>query len=173
MDVGWQAFLDEDTNTGLRYDKVAGAKRIRLVPNYVLADSPEAALALVLEPGFDLSEILVLEEANHADLPNGTAEGAAELQESNDPGMELIMVDTPGGSWLLLSDVWYPGWQARVDDVETTILRANYLFRAVWVPPGEHTVEFIFRPTLYALGGGLSLVAWLLLFWIGWRWWRE
>lgn len=173
MDVGWQAFLDEDTNTGLRYDEVAGAKRIRLVPNYVLADSPEAALALVLEPGFDLSEILVLEEANHADLPNGTAEGAAELQESNDPGTELIMVDTPGGSWLLLSDVWYPGWQARVDDVETTILRANYLFRAVWVPPGEHTVEFIFRPTLYALGGSLSLVAWLLLFWIGWRWWRE
>jgi uncharacterized membrane protein YfhO len=169
MNVGWQASLDETTDTGIRYDKVPGAKRIRLVPNIILVDSPEAALSQVLTPKFDPSNTIVLEETINTALPIGAAEGVAELMESEDPCTELITVDTPNGSWLLLSDVWYPGWQAWIDDVETTMHQADYLFRAVWVPPGEHTVVFHFRPTLMAIALGLSVAAWLLMLWMGWR----
>jgi hypothetical protein len=173
MDVGWRASLDATTNSGIRYDEVPGARRVRLVPNAIQADSPEVALSQVLESDFDPSNTIILEETNRAVLPIGTTEGVAELKESADPGTELISVDTPSGSWLLLSDVWYPGWQAWIDDVETTIYRADYLFRAVWLPPGEHNVEFHFRPTLMAIGGGLSIVGWLVVFWMGWRCWHD
>lgn len=63
----------------------------------------------------------------------------------------------------MLSDTWYPGWQATVDGEPADILRANYAFRAVRLDAGEHTVEMIYRPTLVLVGGAVSLVALALL----------
>jgi hypothetical protein len=46
----------------------------------------------------------------------------------------------------VLNDVWTPWWFAAVDGIETEILRANVIFRAVPVPPGKHAVRFTFEP---------------------------
>ncbi|MGH2370321.1 MAG: YfhO family protein, partial [Chloroflexota bacterium] len=60
---------------------------------------------------------------------------------------------------LFLADLAYPGWKAYLDGVETPIYRANYLFRAVYVPAGRHTVEFVYRPLSFRLGLLITLVA--------------
>jgi uncharacterized membrane protein YfhO len=43
-----------------------------------------------------------------------------------------------------------------VDGVETPIYRANYLFRGVVVPAGQHTVTFEYRPRSVVLGAAIS-----------------
>jgi hypothetical protein len=60
---------------------------------------------------------------------------------------------------LVLGDVYYPGWQALVDGRETTIYRANYVMRAVFVPAGEHLVEFSYRPLSLQIGAIVSAMA--------------
>lgn len=51
------------------------------------------------------------------------------------------------GGTAVFSEVYFPwGWQASVDGKPVEIGRVNYLLRAIAVPPGEHTVEFEFRP---------------------------
>lgn len=63
------------------------------------------------------------------------------------PGERLrLRVSCPAPRVLVVADSWYPGWRATVDAQPTEILRANYAFRGVVVPAGEHTVEFRFRP---------------------------
>lgn len=57
-----------------------------------------------------------------------------------------IAADSPDGGWVVLNDVWHPWWYAEVDGVATPIERANVLFRAVRVRPGQHEVRFEFRP---------------------------
>ncbi|WP_018263487.1 YfhO family protein [Methylobacterium sp. WSM2598] len=57
-----------------------------------------------------------------------------------------VEVDTDRDAVLVLHDLYYPGWQARVDGVRRPILRTNLLFRGVEVPKGRHVVEFRFRP---------------------------
>lgn len=57
-----------------------------------------------------------------------------------------VEVEAPAGGILLLNDVWHPWWRASVDDVETEILKANVIFRAVVCPPGRHVVRFSFHP---------------------------
>ena len=68
-----------------------------------------------------------------------------------------VQLTQPG--LLILGDVYYPGWQAFVDGRETTIYRANYVMRAVFVPAGEHVVEFLYRPRSLQLGAAVSVMA--------------
>jgi hypothetical protein len=65
--------------------------------------------------------------------------------------------DDPG--YLVLTDPWFPGWTCRIDGEPAEMLRADYLFRGVAVPGGEHTVSFAFAPTSYLRGKAISLIA--------------
>lgn len=60
---------------------------------------------------------------------------------------------------LVLSEMFFPGWRATVDGVETEIFRANYLFRGIVVPPGRHAISFVYRPASVVVGAALSAVA--------------
>ena len=48
-------------------------------------------------------------------------------------------------AWLILLDSWSDGWQAICDEKkELDIYIANYLFRAVYIPFGDHEIKFIY-----------------------------
>ena len=59
---------------------------------------------------------------------------------------------------LILSETDYAGWQVTVDGQPAQNLTAYTAVRAVCVPAGEHTVEWVFKPTVYWLGGLVSLL---------------
>jgi hypothetical protein len=64
--------------------------------------------------------------------------------------------DGPAG-WLVLADIWYPGWRCTLDGAEVPVRRADFLFRAVAVPAGRHDVVFTFAPKSYRIGRLISL----------------
>ncbi|MGH6848553.1 MAG: YfhO family protein [Methylocella sp.] len=57
-----------------------------------------------------------------------------------------IDVDAPKAGIVVLHDLFYPGWEARVDGHKKPVLHANILFRGVEVPAGRHRVAFSFHP---------------------------
>lgn len=64
----------------------------------------------------------------------------------------------------VFSEVFYDkGWKAFIDGQEVPHFRANYLFRALAIPAGEHQIEFRFEPDTYILGEKVSLAASILL----------
>lgn len=78
----------------------------------------------------------------------------------------LVEIRTQSGrdGFLVLSDTYYPGWQAWVDGVEYPVMRANYDFRALHLPAGEHTVVYKFTSRYLTFGlfislGGILLVS--------------
>ena len=130
-------------------------------------ESAETALAAVSEPDFDPEAVVILEVEAGGSVPASGGGGEAAVVPSEDPNRVTIDVAADGPTWLLLSDVWYPGWEARVDGVEAAIWRGDYLFRAVPVPAGEHVVEFSYRPRSFLVGMILALAAVLGLTGIG------
>ncbi|HMQ55904.1 MAG TPA: YfhO family protein, partial [Anaerolineae bacterium] len=82
-----------------------------------------------------------------------------------------IAVETDQAGYLVLADAYYPGWQATLDEQPVPIERANYAFRAVYVPAGQHLVRFEFDPWTWKVGlalsglTGLALGLWLAVVW--------
>src|SRR5262249_22213384 len=73
----------------------------------------------------------------------------------------------------VLTDSYFPGWLAQIDGNDVPLYRADYDFRAVVVPAGEHTVRFKYSPLSFRVGGITSLVAGMLVLLgfvaLGWR----
>lgn len=56
-----------------------------------------------------------------------------------------VTVDLPQAGYLVLADLYYPGWSALVDGQPAQILRVDEVFRAVALEPGKHDVEFTYQ----------------------------
>jgi hypothetical protein len=67
-----------------------------------------------------------------------------------------VMVDGP--SVLLLSENWYPGWLAWVDDVPAAVLPVAGMLRGVSLEAGEHHVVLAYQPLTVRIGVGISTV---------------
>jgi len=74
-------------------------------------------------------------------------EGTPGTVEVRRPGARIQGLLTRGdGGWLVISDTLTRGWSARVDGEPVALLRADWAFRALWVPPGEHRVTLDYSP---------------------------
>jgi hypothetical protein len=57
---------------------------------------------------------------------------------------------------------YYKGWKALIDGVEAPIFRVDYILRGMMVPPGNHRIEFSFRPKSYYTGEKYALAGSLI-----------
>src|SRR6185436_4043072 len=105
-----------------------------LVERAQVLDDAEAAARLA-DRSFDPALDVVLSPGTSAEALSGTAGGTPATFDEDRPELVRIAVRALADSYLVLSDAWYPGWVATVDDAEVPIERANILFRAVRVPP--------------------------------------
>jgi uncharacterized membrane protein YfhO len=62
-------------------------------------------------------------------------------------------------SFVVLSEIFYAGWEAFIDGKAAPILRGDYVLRAVPVPAGNHTVEFRYRSKTFQWGLAVSLLS--------------
>ena len=99
-------------------------------------------------------------EAHLADFtPGDTSEGKIELDDYK-PNHLVYSYKTQTASLAVFSEIYYPeGWNAYIDGEPADHFRANYILRAMVLPPGEHKVEFKFEPDLYSFGEGISLAS--------------
>lgn len=180
-------YLIAPPNFGLPWDKFApvledgeitvylnrqALPRIQMIYDVQLVDDHPAAFHAVHADGFDPTQVVVLEADQAIDHPTRRPTMPPRLAFA---GYDLnhvavdVTTETPG--YLVLSDVWYPGWHAKVDGTPAPVLRANYTFRAVPVPAGTHRVELRFAPLTWRIGVGISLAVLIGTALVaGWRW---
>jgi hypothetical protein len=170
MDVGWRAAEDPSRLEGVRYEPVTGPARVRMVPTARWAESSAQALQIVMSADFRPDLEVVLEGAPPEGVLAAGTSGRASLAADEDPNRLRVSTESTGGSWLVVSDVVYPGWEATVDGAPSAIYPADSLFRAVWVPAGSHEVVFEYRPVSVLLGALLSLASLGFVVVIGFRW---
>jgi hypothetical protein len=68
-----------------------------------------------------------------------------------------------GGGYFVLLDSFDSNWKARVDGHGAPLLRADGAFRAVRLPAGDHSVQFVYRPRAFVVGATISCMTALIL----------
>jgi len=137
------------------WENTTALPRAFVVPR--AAPLPARAEVLPTLKAADFRQVVLLEGWD------GEGAGAAETFRQaavRDHRPNRVEVATDGAAgWLVLADVWHPGWRAAVDGEPARVYRADFLFRAVRVPAGSHEVVFTFEPESYRRGRAVSLAA--------------
>lgn len=115
----------------------------------------DAMAAEKLIAGFDFRNIVLLKSENLARFSSDKHDGVSVLSYS--ANKVTIRAQTKNGAYLMLSDTDYPGWRVRINGKDTKIIRADGIFRAVELPPGEVRVEFYYFPNSFLIGLTVSV----------------
>lgn len=122
--------------------------RAYLAENVVYASSEREALLKTVSNRDFRNETII--ECRDCPSTHGTNDESSEPTHIQN-GVE-IEVSLDEARWLVVSESTLPGWAATVDGEHVPIYVANYLFQAVLVPKGQHTVRFEYTDeTLYSL----------------------
>lgn len=125
-------------------------------------DNPEQALEIVLSDGQRIIDAPVLEGLKEVP-PSHPLESVESITVTGFTVNSVdLKVQAARPRVVVLTEMTDPGWKARVNGEETTVYVANYLFRAVVVPPGESVVKFWFEPESYRWGKGITFASLLL-----------
>lgn len=129
--------------------------RTFLVNKVVIKKNPQDILDTMFSSKTNLRTTAVVEQSlsNIAPLSSGSA-----VITSYKPNIIKIKTQSNKQSFLVLTDPYYPGWEARVDGKLTTIYRTDFAFRGIQVPSGAHTVEFIYSPKTFYYGAIIGII---------------
>jgi hypothetical protein len=147
-------------------ENVNAQPRAFLVHQVTQVADMQHAVDAMRQPSFDTRLSAVVEGAPPVAIAPAPAEspGADKVEfVSNADERVEMRVTAASPALLVLTDTYYPGWQATVDGTEQHIYPADVAFRAIAVDAGEHTVQFEYRPVSFVLGVAAALLGLLLL----------
>jgi hypothetical protein len=159
MDLNRAAMAEDDRfplvydREVLVYENRAAFPRAFAVSRWEPAVDAATARARALSADFDPRTTAVVEGAVAGSGSGGVVKiadyGATHLRLS-------VELDRPG--LIVLTDTFYPGWDAWVDGQAARIHRVNGVFRGVFVDGGRHEISMRFRPASQSWGLAISAV---------------
>jgi hypothetical protein len=117
----------------------------------------------------------VIEGATGSGESPGPPSAPATVLAASDDAL-TVRAQLARAGWVVVDDLFYPGWGATVDARPATIHPADGMLRAIAVPAGTHVIRLRYRPAsvragaVLTLAGLLACAAGLLL---GSRWLRR
>jgi len=145
-----------DVGRGMLAGNPAALPRVTAPRQVTFVRSPAEARAALLKLNQD--DAAVVEAA-----PRSLAAGAVELRTTGyEESAYRLHYRAQAEGMLRVSVPYAPGWRAAVDGRSLEVYPADYALCGVFVPAGEHDLEFRFRPETFRLGAGLSLAGGLL-----------
>ncbi|HUD82212.1 MAG TPA: hypothetical protein VMQ67_01865 [Candidatus Saccharimonadales bacterium] len=123
--------------------------RCKLYSNWQMADD-QTTLQLLLSPGFNVDKtVLVATNTPLSEKPGSTEADPGTVEITHYQSKHVVLqADAKTPAVLLLNDRTGDWWRVWVDQTPAPILRCNYIMQGVFVPPGQHTIDFRYQPPL-------------------------
>ena len=117
---------------------------------------------------FDPAETALLEKEDFGNRPVtlpeiGDTANAEVKVTAYEPNRIALTTRNPQPGFLVLSEMYYRGWEAWVDGQRMPVERVNYTLRGLSVPAGDHHIEFVFRAHSFRKGAAWSAFGIVLL----------
>jgi len=143
------------SGTGFQiYQNRQAMPRAFMVYDIAVIENEAAMVDRVLSKEWEPGKTALLEEPLSPDeLVSLGSEGSFSIdfvEYSNDN--VVLEVFTEQSGLLVMSDLYSRDWQARVDAEQVELHRANFAYRAVYVPAGWHRIVFSYAPKAFTMG---------------------
>lgn len=151
------------------YENMNAFPRAFWVPSYEYCNSRDASYKkLGSYTSKDFKTKVILESRPPSDFNQLTSPEVPESRPQIDflhygTNRISMSISTDKAGFLVLSDNYHPGWEAKVDGQKASILRANYIMRAIPIKKGSHRVMLSFRPGGLMAGIIITFFAWIAL----------
>ena len=149
---------------GVLYQRDTTAPYVRVLPAAVKV-LDDQIVATLMDPRFPYDQVALFPDSATIDVPPLEALPApatvrATLAEWNPGRMEIALEGQDSReTFLLVAESWHPGWHARVDGVETPVVRGQEALISVPLPPGARRVTLRFTTPGYRTGKIVSALA--------------
>jgi len=137
------------------YKNPGSVGRAYLASDIIRATTVSQALQAMQRDDFIPGKHIIVEE----DFPEINAldtSGTIDYLAVTNSKVSLLVKGVREGAVLTLTDTYYPGWIASIDNTPVRIYPANIRHRAIIVPAGNHTVTFTYNPASIRYGGWVS-----------------
>ncbi len=135
----------------LVYENRSAFPRAFVASRWESAPDAAAARTRALAAEFDPRRNAVVEGR----VSGSGHDGVVKIAEYGATHLRLI-AEMSGPGLIVLTDTFYPGWEARVDGQIVPIHRVDGVFRGVFVEGGRHEITMRFRPASQSWGLALS-----------------
>lgn len=163
--------LVQEDDEGRIYRNPQVLPRAWLVHQVEVITDDNAQLARLDRSDFDPAMLAIVDQAIPPVTPALTSEITPTVIYR--PNAVQVQAYASAPALLVLADAYSADWHVTVDGQPAPLYRANYALRGVWIPAGDHTIVFTYRPVALLAGGVVSLTALLIL--VGyhlWCWYR-
>jgi uncharacterized membrane protein YfhO len=132
--------------------------RAFVVHNVKVIKEKEKVFEELSSKGFNPRQYVILDEYPQANVnSNSTASSTAKIVNYGNEEV-AIHCSMKDNGFLVLTDIYYPGWQVYIDNKKGKIYRAYHTFRAVYLEKGNHIVRFKYEPLSFKIGMCISLL---------------
>ncbi len=149
------------------YENPAALPWFYLVPAYRVETEGHRIVEQLVTGTVDPRREVVLEQEVPSFEQGLTLDPGDDLIQTRDydpqGGRIVLDVECRSPRILVISDNFHPNWRAQIDGEDAPILRANYVWKAIYVPAGHHTVQLTYRSDVLVVSRIISATTLLLL----------
>jgi len=121
----------------------------------------EKVLDFMKSDEFDPNTMVVFEPEDvsflHQEHSEGLFHGSCSITEYSNENIK-IKATSNQPCYLVLSEMYYPGWKVTVDGKPAPVLRGDYLLRVIPLGEGQHHVEMRFVSRPFQKGALVSII---------------
>ncbi len=141
----------------------AGSLGPAWVTHQVVPATREAALNRISQTGFRPDRVAVIEGDPPAVADPGAGATSSVTMTSFAPQLVSYDATTTADGFLVMSEIYAPGWKAYLDGEEVDIYPTDVALRGIALPAGDHTVDLRYEPASLRVGFAVSALAHALL----------
>ncbi len=141
------------------YEKPSYYPRAWVVRNVKVEPSHQKVVERIQAGRFEPSQVAFMSERLEIPLDTETADNS-QISFGHYQEDEMgLTVTTQAPGLLVLSEIFYPGWEATINDKVAHIYKVDGILRGLVIPQGESRIVMRYRPRTLLVGSVLSTIS--------------
>ncbi len=141
------------------YEDPAYLSKASLFSRAIHASDHHSAMRLLASGDLDIRSTLIIEGLDDVDNVEYDRGWSALVLSRYEPHIIEAKALSKDGGYLLINDVYYPGWEAFINGKAALIYPCQLMFRCLKLPPGEADIRMIYNPFSFRLGAYITLLS--------------